>query len=92
MRNVIDNVRVNNLILFILKAIKSKFKGSYDKQNLTLVVISYETRRRFVSYISYEMTTRVRSSIVWASIVQCSSRKPELPLEMLSTELRWRIA
>ena len=29
-------------ILPILKAIKSNFKGSYDKQNLTLVVISYE--------------------------------------------------
>ena len=46
--------------------IKILFKGSYDKQNLTLMVISYEiyeTRRRLVSYISYEMTTRVRSSI-----------------------------
>ena len=35
-----------------LKAIKSHFKESYDKQNLTLVVISYdiyETRRRLVS-------------------------------------------
>ena len=29
-------------IMFILKAIKSHFKGSYDKQNLTLVAISYE--------------------------------------------------
>ena len=50
----------------MLKAIKSRFKGSYDKQNLTLVVISYEiyeTRRRLVSYISYEMITSVRSSI-----------------------------
>ena len=28
-------------ILFILKAIKSNFKWSYDKQDLTLVVISY---------------------------------------------------
>ena len=39
-------------IMFILKAIKSHFKGPYDKQNLTLVVISYEiyeTRRRLVS-------------------------------------------
>ena len=39
-------------ILFILNAIKSHFKGSYDKQNLTLEVISYEsyeTRRRLVS-------------------------------------------
>ena len=37
-------------ILFILKAMKSIFK-SYDKQNLTLVVISYEiyeTRRMLV--------------------------------------------
>ena len=29
-------------IKFILKAIKSRFKRSCDKQNLTLVVISYE--------------------------------------------------
>ena len=39
-------------IMFILKAIKSNFKGSYDKQNLTLVVILYEiyeTRQRLVS-------------------------------------------
>ena len=39
-------------ILSILKAIKYSFKGSYDMQNLTLVVISYEideTRRRLVS-------------------------------------------
>ena len=39
-------------IMFILKAIKSHFKGSYDKQNLTHVVISYEiyeTHRRLVS-------------------------------------------
>ena len=42
-RNVIDKVHVNNAflieIMIILKAIKSHFKGSYDKQNLTLVVI-----------------------------------------------------
>ena len=46
-----------------LKAIKTHCKQSYDKQNLTLVVLSYdfyETRRRLVSY---EMTIRVRSSI-----------------------------
>ena len=39
-------------LMFILKAKKSHFKGSYGKQNLTLVVISNvidETRRRFVS-------------------------------------------
>ena len=45
-RNVIDNVHVNNEflieIMIILKAIKSHFKGSYDKKNLTLVIISYE--------------------------------------------------
>ena len=45
-RNVIDDVHVNNAFLIeiriILKAIKSHFKWSYDKQNLTLVVISYE--------------------------------------------------
>ena len=56
--SVIDNVRVNNAfrieIMIILKAIKSHFKRSYDKQNLTLVAISYEI---------YEMTTRVRSSM-----------------------------
>ena len=53
-------------ILSILKAKKSDFKGSYDKQNFTLVVISYEIyeiRQRLVSLISYEMTTSVRSSI-----------------------------
>ena len=56
MRNVSDNVCVNNAfhieLMFILTAIKSRFKGSYDKQNLILVVISYEiyeTCRRFVS-------------------------------------------
>ena len=56
MLNVIDNVRVNNAflieIMLHLKVIKSHFKGSYDKQNLTLVVISYEiyeTRQRLVS-------------------------------------------
>ena len=54
--NVIDNVSVKMRflieILIILNAIISHFKWSYDKQNLTLVVISYaiyETRRRFVS-------------------------------------------
>ena len=29
-------------IMFILKAIKSYFKGSYDKQKFALLVISYE--------------------------------------------------
>ena len=48
------------------KAIKSHFNQSYDKQNLKLVVISceiYETHQRLILKISYEMTTRVRSSI-----------------------------
>ena len=52
-RDVTDNVRVNNAfpleILFILKTMKYHLKGSYDKPNISLVVISYEiyeTRRR----------------------------------------------
>ena len=40
-------------IMFIFKAIKSYFKGSYDKQNLTLVVTSYEI---------YETSLHVRMS------------------------------
>ena len=39
-------------IKFVLNAIKSNFKWSYDKQNLTLVVVSneiYDTRQRLVS-------------------------------------------
>ena len=62
----VSAMRFRLKILPILKVIKSNFKGPYGKQNLTLVVISYEiyeTRRRLVSLISYEMTTRVRSSI-----------------------------
>ena len=47
-RNVTDNVRVNNVfvieIMSILKAIKSHIKRSYEKQNLTLVLISYEIK------------------------------------------------
>ena len=43
-------------ILSILKAIKSSFIGPYDKQNLTLVVISYEIydhspKARFINFI-----------------------------------------
>ena len=53
--NVIDNVHVNNAflieIMFTLKVIKSHFKESYDKQNLTFMVISYE------------ISSNVRSSI-----------------------------
>ena len=54
--NLIENVCVNNAfsfeIMFNLKAIKSHCKGSYDKQNLTLMIISceiYETCQRFTS-------------------------------------------
>ena len=47
-----STVRFPPEILSILKAIKSSVKGSCDKENLTLVVISYEiyeTRLRLVS-------------------------------------------
>ena len=39
-----DDIRDNNAfeILSTLKAIKSSFERSYDKQNITLRVISYE--------------------------------------------------
>ena len=54
-RNVIDDVRNNNVNFHWkfanFKGDKIVFKKSYDKTNLTLVVISYE------------MTTSVRSSI-----------------------------
>ena len=46
-----------------LETIKSSLKRSYDKQNLTLVVISYE-----IYEISYEMTIRVRSSIYFRTL------------------------
>ena len=48
----VSTVRFRIVILFILKAIKSRFNGSYDKQNLKLKVISFEiykTHRRLVS-------------------------------------------
>ena len=46
-------------ILSVLKAIKFSSEGSYDKQNLTVMVISYEIYEtsRLVSSLSYEMTT-----------------------------------
>ena len=47
MRNVIDSVHVNNAFSHWtnvhFEGGKIPFKRSYDKQNLTLVVISYET-------------------------------------------------
>ena len=55
-RNVIDKIRVNNAFSCWNKIYfdgdKISFIVSYDKQNLTLAVISYaiyETRRRLVS-------------------------------------------
>ena len=59
-RNVIDNVRVNNAIFIeimcILNSIQSQLKKPYDKQNLTLAVISYEIyvcrpKARFINFI-----------------------------------------
>ena len=57
----VSTLRLLIEITFMLVAIKSHFKRSYDKQNLTLVVNSYENSPRLVLYIYYEMTTRVRS-------------------------------
>ena len=48
----VSTMRFHIELMFILKAIKSNYKGSYDKQNLTLMVISYEiyeTGQRLVS-------------------------------------------
>ena len=50
-KRVRDNVAFSTEIMSTLKTIKSTLKRSYDKQDLTLVVSSYE------------MTTSVRSSI-----------------------------
>ena len=59
-RNVTDNVCVNNGFLFermiILKTIKCHFKWSYEKQNLTLVVISYEIYESRITATSYDNT------------------------------------
>ena len=35
--------------MFILKAIKSHFIGLYDKQGITVMVISSETYERFIN-------------------------------------------
>ena len=69
--NAIDNGRVNNASFFLWNYVHSErdkipFLGSTDKQYLTLVVISYRTdksRHKLVSKTSYEMTTRIRSSL-----------------------------
>ena len=49
-------------ILSVLKAIKSHFKGSFDKQNLTLLIISYEiyeTRRRRRNVCSKRIKSKI---------------------------------
>ena len=46
--------------------------GSYNKQNLTLMVISYEiygTPRRLIPQIPSEMTTCVRSSVYLSPVL-----------------------
>ena len=57
--NTLVRVNVTSVLCFLLeilsisKAIKSNFKGSYDIQNLTLVVISYEFyefRRKILTF------------------------------------------
>ena len=48
----VSTKRFLTAIMFIMKAMKSQFKMSYDKQNLTRAVNSYEiyeTRQRLVS-------------------------------------------
>ena len=63
--NVIDYIRVRNFFvierMLILKAIKYRFKRSYDKQNLTLVIISYE--------ILYFCPDAPNRNIVWLSVI-----------------------
>ena len=55
--------------MFTLKAIKGHFERSYDKQNITLVVISYEiyhitTRVGLFDKFHVKMRSRVISSMV----------------------------
>ena len=77
-------------IMSTFKAIKPNLKQSYDKQNLTLVVISYEiyeTRRRLVSY---EMTTHVRSSMYYPKIIaliELSSKKKILTCSLYTSRI-----
>ena len=64
-----DNSMFSIEIMATFKEIKSHLEQSYDKQNVTHMVISlhsyeiHETRQKLISWISYEMTTRVRSSM-----------------------------
>ena len=54
-----------------LKAMESNLKRSYEKQNLTLMVISYEI---------YEMTMSVRSSIYLLLVLFCEQQLLSLPI------------
>ena len=67
-----DSILFSNEKMSTFKVIKFHLKQSYDKQNLTLMVISYEiyeTHQRLISLISYKMTTHVRSSISYTEFV-----------------------
>ena len=59
LRTTVSAMLFHIKIIFILKVLKSHFKGAYDKRNLTLVVILhvyeiYETCQMLVSIITYE--------------------------------------
>ena len=47
--------------MYTLKTIKSSLKQSYDKQNLTLRVISYEIYeiRRFINFIQNDHSCKI---------------------------------
>ena len=65
-RNITDNNAISYRNNVHFEGDKIHFKGSQDKQNLTLVVISYEiyeTCQMLISYISYEINMSVRSSM-----------------------------
>ena len=59
----VSTMRFHIELMFILKAIKSHYKGSYDKQNLTLMVISYEMSTRVTSSISETLVSQSTSYI-----------------------------
>ena len=51
-----------NETMFILKTIKSHFKGSYDNQDLTLVVILYEIYETSLHILKGHMIIRILHS------------------------------
>ena len=59
----VSTMRFHIELMFVLKEMKSRFKGSYDKRNLTLVIILYEIYETRLRLVSYEITTRIRSSM-----------------------------